>query len=249
MQQVNYNEISKIYDDVREGDIVLINHFLQELPPEEGIKILDIGCGTGNYTDLFQKVTQARHYQVYGIEPSEGMIGKARQKNSHILFKQATADEIPFEDNFFDFAYMTDVIHHIPNIRKMFSEVRRILKPQGKVCIYTQSHRQIESRPIAQFFPGTVRVDQGRYPDIDEVIAAAQFGKLTYRKQEILFEGRPMELDASYLELVQKKGWSMLHLLSEEEYQIGLHKLEDALQSGAIQARMAGETLIWFTKQ
>ncbi len=249
MQLVNYNEISKIYDDVREGDIVLINHFLQELPPEEGIKILDIGCGTGNYTDLFQKVTQARHYQVYGIEPSEGMIGKARQKNSHILFKQATADEIPFEDNFFDFAYMTDVIHHIPNIRKMFSEVRRILKPQGKVCIYTQSHRQIESRPIAQFFPGTVRVDQGRYPDIDQVIAAAQFGNLTYRKQEILFEGEPIELGADYLELVRKKGWSMLHLLTEEEYQVGLRKLEEALQNGPVQARLAGETLLWFQKE
>jgi hypothetical protein len=131
----------------------------------------------------------------------------------------------------------------------MFSEIRRILKPQGKVCIYTQSHRQIEVRPIAQFFPGTVRVDQRRYPDIDKVIAAAQFGNLTYRKQEILFEGEPIELGADYLELVRKKGWSMLHLLSEEEYRTGLRKLEEALQNGPVQARLAGETLIWFQKE
>ncbi len=249
MQPVNYNEISKIYDDVREGDVVLINHFLQELPPDETLKILDIGCGTGNYTDLFQKVTQARHYQVYGIEPSEGMINKARRKNSQIIFQQANAEDIPFEDNLFDFIYMTDVIHHIPNIRKMFSEIQRTLKPRGKACIFTQSHKQIEARPIAQFFPGTIRVDQERYPDIDQIVAAARFGQLIYLKQEILFEGQDIEVGVDFLELVRKKGYSMLHLLSEEEYHTGLSKLESALQHGPIQARMAGETLVWFTKE
>lgn len=249
MQSVNYNEISKIYDDVREGDILLINQFLQELPPEAGLTVLDIGCGTGNYTDLFQKVTQAKRYRIYGIEPSEGMINKARQKNSQITFKQATAEDIPFEGNFFDFVYMTDVIHHIPDIRRMFSEIQRILKPQGKVCIMTQSHQQIAARPIVHFFPGTVGVDQGRYPDIDEIIAAAQFGGLVYLKQEILFEDEVVELGAGFLELARKKGYSMLHLLTEQEYQTGLSKLESALQNGPLQARAAGETLVWFAKE
>jgi len=249
MQPVDYNEISKIYDEVREADIILINHFLQELPSDDALNILDIGCGTGNYTDLFQKVTQEKHYQVHGIEPSEGMISKARQKNSHIIFQQATAEDIPAEDHFFDFVFMTDVIHHIPDIRKMFSEIHRILKRQGKICIATQSHQQIEKRPIAQFFPGTVRVDKGRYPDLDEIIAAAQSGRLTYLKQEILFEEKAVELGTDDLELVRKKGYSMLHLLTEQEYQTGLRKLENALQNGSIPARQAGETLVWFTKE
>jgi len=248
MQSVNYNEISKIYDDVREGDVILIDHFLQELPADDFLKILDIGCGTGNYTALFQKVTQAKHYRVHGIEPSEGIISKARQKNSQVIFKQAAAEDIPLEADFFDFVYMTDVIHHIPDVRKMFAEIHRILKPQGKACIATQSHKQIEKRPIAQFFPGTVRVDQERYPDIDQVIAAAQSGRLTYLKQEILFEGEAIELGADFLELARKKGYSMLHLLTEAEYQIGLNKLESALQNGPMQATMAGETLVWFMK-
>jgi ubiquinone/menaquinone biosynthesis C-methylase UbiE len=248
MQPVNYNEISKIYDDVREGDVILINHFLEGLPAEDFLRILDIGCGTGNYTDLFQKVTQTKHYQVHGVEPSEGMIHKARQKNSQVIFQQAPADNIPAENRFFDFIYMTDVIHHIPDIHKMFSEIRRILKPQGKVCIVTQSHRQIEARPIVQFFPGTVRVDQERYPDIDEVSAAAQSAGLIYLKQETLFEQEIIELGVEYLELVRKKGYSMLHLLTEEEYQTGLTKLEKALQNGPIQARAAGETLVWLTR-
>lgn len=249
MQPVNYNEISKIYDDVREGDIILINHFLQEISHADKLKVLDIGCGTGNYTDLFQRVTQSKGYRVYGIEPSEGMIDKARKKNNHIVFQQATAENIPAEDGFFDFIFMTDVIHHIPDICKMFSEIHRILKQQGKACIVTQSHRQIEARPIAQFFPGTVRVDRERYPDIHEIITAAQSGGLIHLKQEILFEGEAMELGVDYLELVRKKGYSMLHLLNEREYQTGLSTLENALQNGPVKARSAGETLVWFTKE
>lgn len=228
--------------------MILINHFLQEIPAQHTLNILDIGCGTGNYTDLFQRLTQAQGHQVYGIEPSEGMLNKARQKNPHIIFQHGTAAQIPSEDSFFDFVFMTDVIHHVPDIRAMFCEIYRILRLSGKVCIVTQSHRQIEARPTARFFPGTARVDKERYPDVDAIVAAGQYGNLKYLKQEVLFEGEPVELDADYLELARKKGYSMFHLLSEPEYQTGLHSLEIALQQGPVKAESAGETLVWFVK-
>lgn len=249
MPQVDYNEISKVYDDVREGDIVLVNHFLDELPWSRQLNILDIGCGTGNYTDLLQKVTRAKGWQIYGIDPSAGMIDKARNKNGNIIFQQGRAEELLWAHDFFDFIYMTDVIHHIPDIHRIFREINRVLKNGGKVCIVTQSHRQIEARPIARFFPGTVRVDRERYPDIDEIRAAAQDAGLIALKQEVLFEGDAIELGEEYLELVQKKGYSMLHLITEQEYRAGLENLEKALQNGPIQARAAGETLVWFTRK
>ncbi len=171
MPKVDYNEISQIYDDVRQADVELINHFLQEIDFTPSTKILDIGCGTGNHADLLQKIT---HSHVYGIEPSAGMLSRAQQKNSQVVFKPGQADHIPFEDEFFDFVYMTDVIHHVPDIRKMFAEINRGLKQQGKLCIVTQSHDQIEKRPIVQFFPGTVAIDQERYPDINKIIETAE---------------------------------------------------------------------------
>lgn len=246
MAQVNYDEISKTYDDVRDADIVLVNHFLREMPADAPLRVLDIGCGTGNYTDLFQRLTQERNAQIYGIDPSEAMIGKGRRKNRHIVFRKGTAEDIPFDDESFNLVFMTDVIHHVPDIHAMFREIHRVLRPAGKVCIVTQSHRQIEARPIAQFFPGTIAVDQRRYPDIAEILAAALSGSLEYLKQEVLFAGDNIELGEAFLELVQKKGYSMLHLLTEQEYQAGLLSLEKALDHGPIQARAAGETLVWF---
>jgi len=244
MNFLNYNEISKIYDDVREGDLALIQRLIRALPSHPDTCVLDIGCGTGNHTDLLQKLTGV---QVYGIEPSEGMLEKARRKNPEITFKIGQADQIPFDDNFFDFAYMTDVVHHVPDIKVMFTEIWRVLNEGGKGCIVTQSHKQIEERPIAQYFPGTTRVDKERYPDIPELIEAATTRGFTEAESEILPE-KPIELGESYLELVRKKGYSMLHLISDEEYQAGLRKLEQAMRVGPITVQPSGGTLVWFTK-
>ena len=248
MRQIDYEEISKIYDDVRAGDVTLINQFLNELPSMGPVIVLDLGCGTGNYTDLFQKVTQEHDYRFYGVDPSEGMLSKARQKNAFVTYQVGTAEQIPFQDNFFDFVYMTDVIHHVSDTHKMFAEIHRVIKAGGKMCIVTQSHKQIVKRPIARFFPGTVQADKGRYPDIRAIIKFAEHNQMSYLKKKILFKGEEVELGADFLELVQKKGYSMLHLLPENEYQIGLRALEDALRNGPIKSEFAGETLIWFEK-
>jgi len=245
MGKVNYNEISQVYDDVRQADIDLINSILKEVEIHSSTRVLDIGCGTGNHSDLLQKIT---HGKIYGIEPSTGMLSKAKQKKSKVVYKQGDAENIPFEDQYFDFIYMTDVIHHVPDIGVMFAEIYRVLKAEGKVCIVTQSHRQIEKRPIAQFFPKTIAVDKARYPDIPEIIVSAENQGLRLIKNAILNENAKIELGQEFLELVKKKGYSMLHLLSDEEYSEGLMGLENKLINGKINARSAGETLVWLTK-
>lgn len=248
MKQVDYEEICKVYDDVREVDVTLIHQFLKELPSVRALNILDIGCGTGNYTDLFERMARERGYLFYGIDPSEGMLSKARQKNNFITYQVATAEQIPSEANFYDFVYMTDVIHHVPDIYKMFAEIFRVLKSGGKVCIVTQSYKQIEHRPIARFFPGTVQLDKCRYPEIRAITKAAEQNGLVYLKKKILFQGEEVELGADFLALIRKKGYSMLHLLPEEEYQMGLLSLEDAVRNGPIKLIAAGETQVWFVK-
>jgi ubiquinone/menaquinone biosynthesis C-methylase UbiE len=243
MPSINYDQISKIYDHVRKADIDLINAFLNHLQLDETCRVLDIGCGTGNYTGMLQNVTAA---ELFGVDPSQGMLDKARQKHPQITFRQAEAALLPFASDFFVFIYMTDVIHHIPDIDALFSEIQRVLKPGGSACIVTQSHRQIAARPIAQFFPGTVAADQRRYQKISTIIQAGEQAGLSHTGTEVLGQGDTIELGQAYLELVRNKGYSMLHLISEEEFTQGLKILEHHLQAGPLQAQAAGESLVWF---
>ncbi len=245
MTKVNYDAISRIYDDVRAADVDLLNQFFAEVEIGPVTCILDIGCGTGNHTDILQRISGAR---VSGVEPSAGMLDKARAKNSAVDFQQGDAAHIPFDSASFDFAYMTDVIHHVPDIGAMFREITRVLRPGGKLCIATQSHDQIGRRPIVRFFPGTAAVDRARYPDIDVIIRAGEGGRLRFLKTAVLYENQPVLLGDLFLELARKKGYSMLHLITADEYEAGLRALEAALAKGPIEARAAGETLVWMGK-
>lgn len=242
---MNYDQISTIYDNVRQADRDLVRQLISSADISNRSVVLDIGCGTGNYANLLQRISGAH---VAGIEPSAGMIAKARLKNPALDLRQADAEHLPFHSNTFDLVYMTDVIHHIPDMNRMFSEFQRVLKPKAVCCIVTQSHVQIDRRPTTTFFPSTAAVDKARYPDIPQIIASAASQALVHRTTVTLHQGDPILLDDTYLELVRAKGYSMLRLITDEEYQIGLQNLEAQYHNGPIRAFQAGDTLVWLQK-
>ncbi|MEA4963752.1 class I SAM-dependent methyltransferase [Lutispora sp.] len=244
--QVNYNNISKNYDDVRNADLELINMFLEMTIINENTKVLDFGCGTGNYADKLQRITGAR---VYGVEPSEGMREKARQKNASLSVVEGNHENIPFEEKFFDFIYMTDVIHHVPDINRMFEEINRVLVDKGKLCICTQSHKQIENRFYVKYFPSTAIVDKKRYPDVDLIKTAGEKNGLRYLKNIIMGEGDIINVGMDFVDLVRNKGYSMFHLIPEEEYEKGLSKLEEDMDRGGLAVKISGDSLVWFIKE
>ena len=97
----------------------------------KGKKILDIGFGTGWLTAEFQKKAK----MVYGIELSKSSlkISKYRFKNcKNVNLRIASAEKIPFKENFFDFVSSYGVLHHTSNDFKCYKEIHRVLKPGGK---------------------------------------------------------------------------------------------------------------------
>lgn len=89
---------------------------------------LDIGCGDGFMYETFQKA----NYQ-YGVDVSLGMLNKAQEKFPTVKFKQASVYELPFPDGFFDFITCYSFLDHLEDRRKCYSEVFRVLKPNGKI--------------------------------------------------------------------------------------------------------------------
>lgn len=242
---LDYDEISKTYDDVRSGEEELVQTLVETATLNSTSKILDVGCGTGNYTVIVKTQTKGT---VYGIDASKGMIKKAQLKSDDIIFNVAQAEDIPFGDAYFHMIYMTDVIHHIANLSLLFKELARVLKQQGWLCICTQSHRQIAKRYMSEFFPETMAVDKDRYPDVYDIIESAEEAGLIYVKTDIIQEDLEDILDLDFLNLVQNKGYSMLRMISKEAYQNGLESLKKLMSQGPISRRSAGWSLVWFSK-
>lgn len=97
---------------------------IKEMMNEIKGRVLDVGCGTGIVHDLYPNL------DIFGIDVSSGML--KHHKGDHWL---ASATDIPFADNMFDSVVCRSVLHHIPETEKALSEIKRVLKPNGRfVC-------------------------------------------------------------------------------------------------------------------
>lgn len=144
-----YNLIGQNYNATRKADPFIASRILDLLQCEKDDKLLDIGCGTGNYTIALSE----SELNICGIEPSGLMLNEAKSKNPEISWTIGNAEKLPFENDNFDFAIATLTIHHWKDLEKGFSEIRRILKPSGKFLIFTSTSEQMENYWLNHYFP------------------------------------------------------------------------------------------------
>ena len=238
---IDYDYVSSIYDSVRSGDPEMVHQLLSSIAPNNNPRVLDIGCGTANNTLLFAKASKT---QVAGLDLSYGMLCEGSNKADELSFVQAPADKIPFLDSSFDFVFMTEVVHHLSDSPACIDEVFRILGESGRTCIVTQSHSQVATRMTSRFFPATISIDQARYPSIAQLernMIDAGFSSVEPRS----YTFAPVRLGADYLQTVERRGYSMLHKISDEEYHHGLAELRKTMSSGEPLDYSAGYTFVW----
>ena len=88
-------------------------------------KILDVGCGKKIYRNIFVN----NEYLGIDIKVSGR---KEEEKLADLYFD---GENIPFEDNYFDFIICTEVLEHCANPSKLLSEIFRVLKIRGRALI------------------------------------------------------------------------------------------------------------------
>jgi hypothetical protein len=90
-------------------------------------------------------------------------------------------------------------------------------------------------------------VDKERYPDIDEIVfdlKKAGFSKINPKD----YTYKPVRLGMEYLETIEKRGFSMLHKISQEEYDKGLEDLRTAFQEDEELLYFAEYSFVWAYK-
>lgn len=121
-----------------------------------GESVLDIGCGTGTLAIVAKRRVGADG-KVFGIDASPAMIARATSKAARagidVSFKNAVAEALPFPDARFDVVLSTLMLHHLPrNLRQQCArEVRRVLKPRGRVLAVDFGVPQRKSGFLAHF--------------------------------------------------------------------------------------------------
>ena len=117
---LEYDEWFETHTWVYQSEVEAVRKFI----PETG-KGIEIGVGTGRFSIPFGiKV---------GVEPAQAMAGIARKRGIHV--HEAKAETLPSQNNSFDFALMVTTLCFVENPLQALGEIKRILKPTGKIII------------------------------------------------------------------------------------------------------------------
>ena len=126
------------YDQVRHADprrMLVVNiqaRITKELLKKAGgNNILDIACGTGRFFPLYVP------REIYGIDISSEMLRQASKRKGLNIKKLQVADaeNIPFEDEFFDVVNTSQFIMHTPYYKKIIRDMVRVTKQGGSIII------------------------------------------------------------------------------------------------------------------
>jgi len=106
------------------------------MPIQPGIRLLDLGCGTGSLT-----LAAARRLDgdgaIEGIDLSEKQLRRARTKTAafpvSVTFRQGSVRELPYQDDQFDGVFASQVFHALPDEVRAdaIAEAARVLRPGG----------------------------------------------------------------------------------------------------------------------
>lgn len=173
-------------------------HFQTNLV-KKGDRVLDIGSGSG--TDLFVAAKLVGDKgKAIGVDITDAMIAKAQKTAKrygvkNVSIQKTDAENLPFSNASFDVVISNGVINLIPDKKKVFAEIYRVLKPGGILNIADI----VLGRPIsadsrkdpqlwAECIVGALREDE--YLD---AIAKAGFSKITIIQRFDYFAESPAE--------------------------------------------------------
>ena len=106
-----------------------------------GQRVLDLGCGTGWATRILARLVAEGLPglgQVVGLDVSDEMVRRARAQSKdfdNVMYVWAAADDIPWQDNYFDRVLSVESFYYYPDQQKALAELLRVLAPQGQLFI------------------------------------------------------------------------------------------------------------------
>jgi ubiquinone/menaquinone biosynthesis C-methylase UbiE len=209
---------------------------LLDLCAEETPRILEIGIGTGNEAENLINLLEGRgsKFQFYGLDKSKILLKICRKKlGSKVTLIETDAEKRLSFTQKFNLIYLAFVYHLISNKQGLFQECHRLLKPNGKLVIYSSSHYDLKQHILNKYFPSKLGIDSKRYlSDAELKKILLDSGFQNFKKKRIIRD-RKLSIDEKFLEGVRSGvSNSVVQIIrnnSPEEYKKGIQLLKEDL--------------------
>lgn len=169
-------------------------------------RILELGCGNGKFWEKNKKEIE-NSLNITLSDFSKSMIESARKNlkkvNFNFIYKEINAENIPYKDETFDVIIAAHMIYFVPNIEKALKEMKRVLKPNGKLYITTNSKNTMyELNELSEKFAPKLGLSNNGFLDRfnledAEIILKKHFKYVNLEILEgriVLYESKPLVL-------------------------------------------------------
>jgi SAM-dependent methyltransferase len=146
---VLYDTIGNQYATLRKPDPRIAQQISDALGDAQ--TVLNVGAGAGSYEPEGKQIT--------AVEPSQEMISQRKADGVHVV--QASAEDLPFEDNQFDASMAVLTIHHWKNQAKGLSEMRRVTRGPIVILTFDPNHAGFW---LLDYLPELAALDEGQMP-------------------------------------------------------------------------------------
>lgn len=158
----------------------------------KGKKILDYGCGVGDYLEFMQK----NGYDVLGMEPNEAARKIAQTK---IGQSKVISTELKNINEKFDVITLWHVLEHIPNLNEIIGELKNHLRDNGVLIIAVPNHQSYDAKYYGKYWAAyDVPRHLWHFSDKSMSNLLSHFGMKIEKIS-------PMKLDAFYVSLLSEK--------------------------------------------
>ena len=198
----------------------------RHLHPSPGMTLVDIGAGTGAFAAAFSDWFDL---SVIAVEPSAAMRDQI-PRTPAIRVLNGNAGALPLPDESADAAWLSLVIHHIPDLEVAAHEIRRVLRPGAPVLIRQGFPGRVDRVELVRWFPQTARtVDT--YPSVRatcQAFAAAGFRRDALEQVRETYPASLADL-LGQLDVFRQADTTMRNL-TEDEFLRGKERLRRAVR-------------------
>jgi ubiquinone/menaquinone biosynthesis C-methylase UbiE len=142
--------LAAAYDATSDAQFANGLRLLAALELQPGQTVLDIGCGTGRLTRHAAALLGGRG-RLTGLDPLPARVALAREKNTfaNVEYRVAAGDELDFlPADSVDVVYLNAVFHWIEKQAETLAQIRRVLKPGGRLGLATGAHELNRRNPL-----------------------------------------------------------------------------------------------------
>ena len=251
----NYTAVAADYDRTRlpVGTEIILGCLVSGGQALDSLRLLDAGCGTGNYTAELRRHAGA----IDAVDLNPSMLGVARAKIERtmgcpVTLHEASIDALPFEDACFDAVMVNQVLHHLPDapgedrpaLRRTLAELARVLRPGGAAIVNTCSHRQLRHGWWhATLVPEAVEAMCRRHADTQVLNGLlAEAGLLPrgrFVPNDALMQGIDYFNGRGPLDPAWRRGDSLWSMVSASELECALERIRALDDAGTLDAFVA----------